>query len=141
MENRQNTIFSANDYNIQGNEQYSASGYVKAGHQIEFTARAQDAVRMYIKSSDGKILDSREDVSSARLGITAPMDDTYYFIVFNPHNGFYGIGKQAVVLYSASATENWQELTTKYQDTTEPVTGVRTVTKTVSIIQMMTGNK
>lgn len=141
METKRNTLFSVDDFKIVADKQYTASAYVKAGHRVEFIAQADDTVNAGIYSRSGQVIATRENSANIRLGFTPSIDDTYTFVVHNPHSQLFGLITEDVTLNDASATESWDELVTKSRQTTEPVTESRTVTKNVTLLELITSGR
>jgi hypothetical protein len=136
MQTRQNTLFSVNDLTLQGDQVYANTKWVKAGHRVEFSVSATNTVNTRIVGGNG-VIESQDERQNARYGFTAPIDDNYTFGIHNPHNGFFGLMAENVGIYSASAVESYDELVTKQRQTTEPVTETRTISKTVTLLEML----
>lgn len=131
-----NKLFSQEDYTIQPNASYKVTVPVAANSEVEFEVRASDTVDTSVRTI-GIPIYGRDDVSNTRYKFTAPIDGDYTFEVFNDHNGVLGIGSKTVGLYSAAATETWQETVTKERVVTEPVTEKRMVTKNVTVPELI----
>lgn len=69
---------------------------------------------------------------SGKFGFRTQASDTYYFVISNPHSGFFGIGAKNVGIFKADGTATWQETVTKYRTETSTVTKFRTENKEVT---------
>ena len=102
------------------------SKYLPKGRTVTFSVEASDTVDAYILSSSeyqnfksGEKFypeASRKDSKNFKLVFSTRIDDTYYFIIRNPHTGFFGLFSKSVVIRSVKAEAFWQELVTKYRE-------------------------
>lgn len=143
MENMEAIIGSTSDRTIEGGYYITWTINIPVGRDIEFSAHASDTVDLYVFSvsqynnyqdGGGGIRDADNekdliDVERGTLGYHVSASGNYHFCIYNPHDGFFGIGKQNVGIYTASITSYWTEEVTKY----------RTVTKKVPILTLLTG--
>lgn len=141
IDTKQDTIASISDRTLQPNYHIPLSGYLPQGRDITFSVSASDTVRLYIftstqydryKSNYATTPNEKEllDISNGNIGYHISSSDTYYFIIYNPHTGLFGLGSKNVGIYSSSVIAIWQEQVIKY----------RTVTKTITIWQAITGS-
>ncbi|MBM5805477.1 MAG: hypothetical protein FJZ49_05380 [Candidatus Verstraetearchaeota archaeon] len=105
------------------------SAYIDAGRGVEYSVKASYNVDTYIFTSGefSKYINQssfvsvaeRKEVSETRYGFLALINDTYYFVVYNPNTGFFGLGAKSVGLYSATskvteqATVMWNQTVTE----------------------------
>ena len=127
---------------------------------VVFEVQASDTVDAYVFMSvefqnyrntvtNAAPVVQRQDSANIRLSFRTTSDDTYYFVIFNRHSGFFGLFSKTVGVYSATSTASWTELTTtytpmvKYRDVTNTVTTSVEArvpkTKYVSLFQLLTG--
>lgn len=142
IETQNANLISGSDYTLEGGHYVYWSAFIQSGHRVEYSVEASDSVNTYVLTSSEfqqyvndnnfNTVAERRDTESTRYGFTASIDDTYYFVVYNPHDGFFGIGDKKVGVYSATATATWEESVTKYKDVAVPVTKYRTVTVPVT---------
>lgn len=137
MEDKQQTLGSTSDRTIEGGYSIYWDPVVHLGRDIEFSVSASDTVFLYIFSASqyanyrdtgSKTPNEKEslEISSGKIGYHVSSTGTYYFCVYNPHDGFLGIGAKSVGVYSSSVVAFWQEEVTKYRTETR----YQTVTKT-----------
>lgn len=153
MEDKQSTIGSTSDTTIEGGYYLYWSSYLLVGRDVEFSVSASDTVFLYIftasqyanyQETGSETPNEKEspEMSSGKIGFHVSSTGTYYLCVYNPHDGFLGIGKKNVGIYSVSIVAYWQEEVTKQRAETRyrDVTKQRTETRyrTVSKIRTET---
>jgi len=137
MEDKQSTIGSTSDVTLEGGYYLHWDSYLPVGRDVEFSVSASDTVILYIFTASqyanyreyGSTIPSEKEspeMSSGKIGFHVSFTGTYYLCIYNPHDGFLGIGKKNVGIYSASIVAYWQEEVTKQRAETR----YRTVTKT-----------
>jgi hypothetical protein len=145
-------LFTLASYTLQPNYYLHPSAQISSGKDVSVSWSADDTVNIKAFNSDQynlyaantgnpQPIVSRDNVASGTLGFHVSATDTYYFVIFNPHNGFFGLGSHNVGIFSAGGTATWQETVTKYRTETHTVTKWRTDTKNVNInlFNMFTG--
>lgn len=125
-ETKSETFINQVDYTLSPGYYVYWSKYLPKGRTVAFSAEANDAVDAYILSSSeyknyksGENFypeASRTNSRNFKIVFTTEVDDTYYFIIKNPHTGFLGLFSKNVVIHSAKAEAVWQELVTKYRE-------------------------
>ncbi len=136
MEDKQQTLGSSSDRTIEGGSSFYWYPHIPLGRDIEFYVHASDTVNLYIftasqfanyQDTGSRSTNEKQllDVTSGTLGYHISTSGTYYFVVYNPHDGFLGFGKKSVGIYSSSINAYWQEEVTKQRAETR----YRTVTK------------
>lgn len=147
IDEKEETIGSVNDRTVEGGYYIYWNSYIPVGRDVEFSVSASDTVNLYVFTSSqysnyrdtgSKTPNEKEiiDLSSGKLGYHVSASDTYYFCVYNPHDGFLGIGAKSVGIYSSSVVEYWQEEET--EDRWE--THTRDVTIRVTLLEYLSGN-
>lgn len=149
---RNASVLTLSAYTLQPNHSVDTSSALSAGMDVSVSWSADDTVSVKVFNSDQynlyasntgspQPIVSKDNVASGTLGFHVSAGGTYYFVIYNPHTGFIGIGSHNVGIYNARGTATWQEMVTLYRTETVMVTKLRTDTKNVSlsIFQMLTG--
>ncbi len=81
-------------------------------------------------------IESRLDADSIELEYEIPVTETYFFVIYNHHNGSQGTEDKGTIIDSVMITESWEE------EVTEMVMEqrVREETASVSLWQILTGS-
>ena len=159
MESKQQSLGSTSDRTLEGGYYIYWSPSISVGRDIEFSVSASDTVHLFVftptqytKFTDTGAQTPNEkqllEISSGKLGYHVSTYGTYYFVIYNPHDGFLGIGKKNVGIYSASIQAYWQEEVTKYRTETKyrtitkyrTETHYRTLEKRVTLLDAITGS-
>ncbi|MEM5879626.1 MAG: protein kinase, partial [Candidatus Aenigmatarchaeota archaeon] len=120
------TFISTTNYNLKPGYFVYWSKYLPYDRKVTFYVSASDTVEVYVLSSleyknfyEGRSFSpeaSRKDSKELQLVFLTRFNDTYYFIIKNPHTGFLGLFSKNVMIYSANANAIWEELVTKYRE-------------------------
>ena len=153
MEDKQQTIGSSSDRTLEGGYYIYWDSYLPVGRDVELLVSASDTVFLYIftssqynnfKDTGSKTPNEKAspEISSGKIGYHVSSTGTYYFCVYNPHDGFLGFGDKSVGIYSASIEAYWQEEVTKQQTETRyrTVTKTREVTTRVTLLELLSGS-
>lgn len=135
-------LLSLRDYTLPPNNYVSNSAQLPVDRDVQVSWSADDTVSVFVFNSDqfneyrnGRTatpIVEKTNVATGTLGFRTAASDTYYFVLYNPHNGFFGIFAKNVGIFSASAVATWQEEVTMYRTETHTVTNFRTETATVT---------
>lgn len=146
MANRELELGSTSDYTLQANSYYYWGTTIPLGRDVEFSISASDTVNLYVFTETqfnsykaGQSTPNEKSLiglSSGKLGYHIASTGTYYFVIYNPHTGFLGIGAKSVGIYSALVKAYWQEEVTLYRDETR----YKTISLTVTLWQLLTGS-
>ncbi len=140
-------LWSVGSTTLQPNYYVDGSASLPAGRDVAMTWSASDTVDAFIFSSDqfalyqsngqGTALVQQTNTAMGTISFRTSAGNTYYFVLHNPHNGFFGIGSKNVGVFSGAATDTWQEVVTSYSTTTTFVTStivqLRTATNQCSL--------
>ena len=159
MENKQQTLGATSDKTIEGGYYTYWSPNIPVGRDVEFSVSASDTIYLYIftvsqynnyRDTGSKTPNEKQSVemASGKIGYHVSATGTYYFCVYNPHDGFLGFGEKSVGVYSASIEAFWQEEVTKNRAETRyrtvskvrTETHIRDVTIRVTILEYLSGN-
>lgn len=171
MEDRQQTLGSRSDYTLEGGHYFYWYPNLDVGRDVVFRVSSSDTLNLYIftasqyqnfQDTGSKTPNEKQliDTTYGNLGYHVSSPGVYYFCVLNPHDGFLGIGKKDVGVYSASVEAFWQEEVTDYRTETRyrevttnreetryrTVSNVRTETHTrdvsirVTLLEYLSGN-
>ena len=107
-------VFQISSYTIDANHWVYQTASLSVGEDIQVSYSASDTVNAYLFSSSqyssysGQSNPSSEVAqtgqASGTISFRVSASDTYYLVIFNPHNGFLGLGSHSVGLYSAGGT-------------------------------------
>lgn len=107
-------VFGFSSQTLQANHYVYQPEMLTAGQSVSVSWSASNTVDVYVLSSSQYSLynggTTSNDItgstgeSAGTVSFTAGLDDTYYLVVFNPHNGFLGLGSSPVGIYSVSGT-------------------------------------
>ncbi|WP_415280823.1 hypothetical protein [Candidatus Nitrososphaera sp. FF02] len=128
---RQENLYYLDDVTLEGGDNRSWSSYIPAGRSVELQISASDTLTTYVTSKSAYEANGNNypapisEQASVRYGFVTPIADSYYFYIYNPHDGFFST--KNVGLYSASLDMTWNEETTSYRTVDVPVTKYRTV--------------
>jgi hypothetical protein len=114
---------------------------------VEFSLESSETVHAAIMSleeyeafqgtnSMDPSIKSRLDADSIELEIQIPVTETYFFVIYNHHDGSQGTENKGTIIDSVMITESWEE------EVTEMVMEqrVREETATVTLWQILTGS-
>jgi hypothetical protein len=129
-------LTSITDFTLEPNRYTYQSAYIPAGRDVEYSVRVSDTVDTYIFTSaefsnyqagrSALSVAERKGISETRYGFHTSISDTYYFVIYNLHKGFLGIGAKNVGIYSVTSNATW----TKFKEITK--------TKYDSLFQLLT---
>ena len=153
MEDKQQTIGSTSDRTLEGGYYIYWDSNLPVGRDVELSVSASDTVFLYIftasqyanyKDTGSKTPNEKasQEISSGKIGYHVSTSGTYYFCVYNPHDGFLGFGEKSVGVYSASIVAYWQEEVTKQRTETRyrTVTKTREATTRVTLSELLSGS-
>ncbi len=108
------SVFGFTAQTVQANHYVYQQASLTTGQSVSISYSADNTVDVYVLSSSQYSLynggTTSNDITGATgqsagtLSFTVGFDDTYYVVVFNPHNGFFGLGSQPIGIYSVSGT-------------------------------------
>ena len=140
-------VYNIAAYTIPANQYVYTNSQLTTGMDVQVSWSAADTVDVYVFSSTQYAaysnsgtttpnIASAPTAQSGSLSFHVSATDTYYLVIFNPHNGFFGLGSHSVGLYSASGTATYQGTTTTY--VTQTTTSVTYVPQQVTATETTT---
>ena len=148
LQSQNQNLLNLNSYTLQPNKYVYGYGQIPGGSDVAITWSAADTVSVYAFNSDqfnvyqnggsANPVATQTNVASGTLGFHASAGDTYYIVVFNPHNGILGLGSKTVGVYSASGVATWQQTITVNTNQIQTITTSTTTVQTVTNTQVQT---
>jgi len=141
-------VYNLASTTIPANQYVYQSAQLTTGMDVQVTWSAANTLNLYVFSSTqyaayassgttSPNIANMQSSQSGSLSFHVSGSDTYYFVIFNPHNGLFGIGSQPVGLFSATGTATFQGTTTTL--VTQTTSSVTFVPQQVTSTQTTTG--
>lgn len=140
-------VVNSSDIPLEGGDHKFWHIKIEDDKVVEFSLESSETVHAAIMSLDeyetfqgtnsmDPSIKSSLDADSIELKIQIPVTETYFFVIYNHHDGSQGTESKGTMIYSVTITESWEE------EVTEMVTEqrVREETATVTLWQIITGS-
>ncbi len=140
-------VVNSSDIHLEGGDHKFWHIKIEDDKVVEFSLESSETVHATIMSLDeyetfqdtnsmDPSIKSRLDADSIELEIQIPVTETYFFVIYNHHDGNQGTESKGTMIYSVTITESWEE------EVTEMVMEqrVREESAAVTLWQILTGS-